>query len=39
VAQRVFAAAEEKIEAQPVGEIELRGFSRPIAAYEVLGLR
>jgi len=39
VAQRVFAAAEEKIEAEPVGEIELKGFSRPIAAYEVLGLR
>jgi len=39
VAQRVFAAAEEKIEAEPVGEIKLKGFSRPIPAYEVLGLR
>jgi class 3 adenylate cyclase len=39
VTQRVFAAAEEKIEARPVGEIELKGFSRAIAAYEVLGLR
>jgi class 3 adenylate cyclase/putative methionine-R-sulfoxide reductase with GAF domain len=39
VAQRVFAAAEEKIEARPVGEIELKGFTRPVAAYEVLGLR
>ena len=38
-AQRVFAAVEETIEAQPVGELELKGFSRPIAAYEVLGLR
>jgi adenylate cyclase len=39
VTQRVFAAAEEKIEAEPVGEIKLKGFSRPIPAYEVLGLR
>ena len=39
VTQRVFAAAEESVEAQPVGEIELKGFSRPIAAFEVLGLR
>jgi class 3 adenylate cyclase len=39
VSQRVFAAAEEKVEAQPVGEIELKGFTRPVAAYEVLSLR
>jgi adenylate cyclase len=39
VTQRVFAAAEEKIDAQPVGEIELRGFTRPLAAYEVVALR
>jgi adenylate cyclase len=39
VTQRVFAAAEEKIEAEPVGEIKLKGFSRPIPGYEVLGLR
>jgi class 3 adenylate cyclase len=39
VSQRVFAAAEEKVDAQPVGEIELKGFTRPVAAYEVHGLR
>src|SRR6266699_1121425 len=39
VSQRLFAAVEDRIDAQTVGEIELKGFTRPIAAYEVLGLR
>ena len=32
-------AVEEAVEAAPVGELELKGFGRPIAAYEVRGLR
>ncbi|MEO7118247.1 MAG: adenylate/guanylate cyclase domain-containing protein [Candidatus Limnocylindrales bacterium] len=37
--QRVFGVVEDQIEASPVGEIELKGFVRPVAAYEVRGLR
>src|SRR5919201_2129796 len=39
IGQRVFGAVEEQVEAAPVGELELKGFARPIAAYEVRGLR
>ena len=39
VGQRVFAAADEALDASPVGELELKGFGRPIPAYEVHGLR
>jgi class 3 adenylate cyclase len=38
VSQRLFAAVEEKVNGRAVGEIELKGLSRPVAAYEVLGL-
>jgi adenylate cyclase len=39
IAQRVFAAAENAIDAEAVGELELKGFGRPVLAYEVRGLR
>jgi class 3 adenylate cyclase len=39
ISQRVFAAVEDAVEAQPVGEIQLKGFGRPVAAYEVRALR
>jgi class 3 adenylate cyclase len=39
IGQRVFGAVEEEIEAAPVGELALKGFGRPISAYEVRGLR
>jgi len=38
ISQRVLAAVEQAIEARPVGEIELKGFARPIPAYEVHSL-
>jgi class 3 adenylate cyclase len=38
VSQRVYAAAEEIITAEPMGELTLRGFSRPARVYNVLGL-
>ena len=38
VSQRVQAATEEIAVAEPVGELTLAGFSRPISAYNVLGL-
>jgi len=39
VGPRVFAAVEDDVELATVGELELKGFGRPVAAYEVRGLR
>jgi adenylate cyclase len=39
ISQRVFAAVEDALDARPVGELELKGFGRPVAAYEVSALR
>jgi adenylate cyclase len=39
IGQRVFAAVDEAVETAPAGELELKGFGRPVAAYEVRGLR
>jgi class 3 adenylate cyclase len=38
VTQRVNAAAEDLIVSRLVGELSLRGFSRPVRAFEVSGL-
>jgi class 3 adenylate cyclase len=39
VAQRLLATVEGLVEAGPVGELALKGFHRPVAAYNVLRLR
>jgi len=39
IQRRVFAAVEELINATPLGELALKGFSRPIPTYEVGALR
>ena len=39
IGPRVFGAVEELVDAAPVGELDLKGFSRPIPAYEVRELR
>jgi class 3 adenylate cyclase len=39
ISQPVYAAVEEAVEAEPAGELELKGFGRPVTAYEVRGLR
>jgi class 3 adenylate cyclase len=39
IGQRVFAAVDEAVITAPVGSLELKGFARPVAAYEVHGLR
>jgi class 3 adenylate cyclase len=39
IGQRLFATVEDAVEATPAGELELKGFARPVPAYEVLGLR
>jgi class 3 adenylate cyclase/putative methionine-R-sulfoxide reductase with GAF domain len=38
ISQRVLAAVEDHADAQPVGELELKGFGRPMSAYEVRAL-
>ncbi len=35
LSQRAFAALEGKVEAEPVNELNLKGFARPVRAYEV----
>ena len=39
ISQRVLAEIEDVVDAAPVGQVELKGFGRPIAAYEVRGFR
>jgi class 3 adenylate cyclase len=39
ISQRVHAAVEEGVRAEPVGELTLKGFGRPVLAHEVHGLR
>ena len=39
IAPRVFAKLEGRIDAEPVGELTLKGFHRPVPAYNVLGIR
>ena len=39
ISQRVFSAIEEAVESESVGEIALKGYSRPVSAYNVLALR
>jgi class 3 adenylate cyclase len=39
IGQRLFAAVEETVETAPAGNLELKGFARPVAAYEVRALR
>ena len=39
ISQRVYAAVEERCDAVEVGALELKGFGRPMPAYEVRALR
>ncbi len=39
ISQRVFGAVEEMIESEKVGDLTLKGFSRPVPAYNVLRLK
>jgi adenylate cyclase len=38
VSQRVYSTVESLVEAQMVGELSLKGFSRPVIAYNIVGL-
>jgi adenylate cyclase len=39
IAQRLYADVEDSVEVEPVGEFTLRGFQRPVAAFNVVGVR
>jgi adenylate cyclase len=39
VPQRLLGRVEELVEAEPAGELSLKGFHRPISAYKILGLK
>ena len=39
IGPRLYAAVESTVQTEPVGELDLQGFGRAIAAYEVSGLR
>jgi class 3 adenylate cyclase len=39
IAQRLYAEIEDEVEVEPVGEFTLRGFQRPVAAFNVLAVR
>ncbi len=39
ISQRAYAAVEELVEAEQVGELVLKGFSRPVPTYKVVRLR
>jgi len=36
IGPRLHAAVEHRVETGPVGELELKGFARPLAAYQVV---
>jgi adenylate cyclase len=39
IGQRLFAGVEEAVVTTSAGNLELKGFARPVAAHEVRGLR
>ena len=39
LSRRVLLAAEHLVQAEPVGELALKGFARPVAVHQLIGLR
>jgi adenylate cyclase len=39
IAQRLYAEVEEAVDVEAAGDFELRGFQRPVAAFNVIGMR
>jgi adenylate cyclase len=39
IGQRLYAEVEDDVEVEPVGEFTLRGFQRPVAAFNVVAVR
>jgi class 3 adenylate cyclase len=38
LSQRAYAALEEQVEAEPVADLQVKGFARPVQAYALSGL-
>jgi len=39
ISQRLYAEVEDDVEVEPVGEFKLKGFQRPVAAFNVIAIR
>jgi adenylate cyclase len=39
ISQRLYAEVEDDVEVEPVGEFALKGFQRPVAAFNVVAVR
>jgi len=39
VSQRLLGSVDELVEAEPAGELSLKGFHRPIAAHNILRIK
>jgi class 3 adenylate cyclase len=39
ISQRLYAEVEDEVKVEPVGEFTLKGFQRPVAAFNVLAVR
>jgi len=39
ISPAVFAAVEERVDAAPAGDLQLKGFSRPVVVHNLVGLR
>jgi hypothetical protein len=39
IEQRLYAEVEDAVDVEPVGELVLKGFSRPVAAFDVVAVR
>ena len=39
ISQRRYAEVEDEVEVEPVGELSLAGFQRPVTAFNVVELR
>ena len=39
ISPRIYGAVEVVVESETVGELSLKGFSRPILVYNIIGLR
>ncbi len=39
ISQRLYAEVEDEVEVEPAGEFTLKGFQRPVAAFNVIAVR
>jgi hypothetical protein len=39
VSHRLLGSVEELVEAEPVGELALKGFTKPVTAYNIVNLK